>query len=113
VVDRFAVLVDAGYLFSAAGTLLFDVTDRRLLQLEYKELVTAVAGLAAGDCARERLRTYWYDGARDMVPTPQQVEIAGLPGVKLRLGRLTRHGQKGVDSRIVRDLITLSIERAR
>ena len=32
--------------------------------------------------------------------------------MKLRLGRLTGGGQKGVDSRIVRDLITLSLERA-
>lgn len=63
-------------------------------------------------CRLEHLRTYWYDGARDANPTPQHVEVANLPGVKLRLGRLTGGGQKGVDSRIVRDLIMLSTHRA-
>jgi hypothetical protein len=37
--------------------------------------------------------------------------VARLTGVKLRLGRLTAHGQKGVDSLIVRDLITLAHQR--
>ncbi|MEX2212419.1 MAG: NYN domain-containing protein [Gaiellaceae bacterium] len=46
------------------------------------------------------------------MPTPQHIEIANLPGVKLRLGRLTAGGQKGVDSRIVRDLIMLATHRA-
>jgi uncharacterized LabA/DUF88 family protein len=45
-------------------------------------------------------------------PTAQHLDIAYLPGVKLRLGRLTKGKQKGVDSRIVRDLIILSEERA-
>jgi len=110
--DRFGIFVDAGYLFSASGHLLFDTTDRKKIALDAQGLVSALVGLAAGDCGREHLRTYWYDGARDLVPTAQQLEIANLSKVKLRLGRLTGAGQKGVDSRIVRDLITLSIERA-
>jgi len=110
--NRFGIFVDAGYLLSAAGKLLFGMTDRRSVVLESAGLAGAIADLASRDCNREHLRTYWYDGAREFVPTVQQLEIANLPGVKLRLGRLTSHGQKGVDSRIVRDLITLSIERA-
>ena len=46
------------------------------------------------------------------MPTAQHLVVANLPGVKLRLGRLTLHGQKGVDSRIVRDLIILATQRA-
>jgi hypothetical protein len=75
-------------------------------------MIGALTRRAAGDCHEDHLRTYWYDGARDLVPTPDQVEVGNLPGVKLRLGRLTPHGQKGVDSRIVRDLIILSSAQA-
>ncbi len=109
---RFAILVDAGYLLAASGTLLFDVADRRALVPCYPLIVATLVELAFKDCGKEHLRTYWYDGARDLRPTPQHLTIAGLPGVKLRLGRVTHEGQKGVDSRIVRDLIVLSVERA-
>jgi hypothetical protein len=110
--DRFGLFVDAGYLYSASGTLLFGTTDRRKLVLNFEHIAESLRRFGADDCQLEHLRTYWYDGARDAVPTPQHVEVANLPGVKLRLGRLTGGGQKGVDSRIVRDLITLSTERA-
>jgi len=46
------------------------------------------------------------------VPTDEQLLFGHQQGVKLRLGRLTTGGQKGVDSRIVRDLIVLSRNRA-
>ena len=80
--------------------------------LDFDSMVGALQRFGDEDCRLEHLRTYWYDGARDAVPTPQHIEVANLPGVKLRLGRLTAGGQKGVDSRIVRDLITVSWARA-
>ena len=46
------------------------------------------------------------------MPTLEQLRVADQQGVKLRLGRLTTRGQKGVDARIVRDLIILSRNRA-
>jgi hypothetical protein len=58
------------------------------------------------------LRAYWYDAAKDAIPTPEQLLIARLPRVMLRLGRLSGGKQKGVDSLIVRDLMTLARERA-
>ncbi len=62
------------------------------------------------------LRVYWYDAGRGGAPAKDHLEIAELPNVKLRLGRLVeRHNrleQKGVDSLIVRDLMTLARERA-
>ena len=110
--DRFGIFVDAGYLYAASGNLLFGRTERRRIILDADGMLGALTRKAAADCHQEHLRTYWYDGARDLVPTPDQVEVGNLPSVKLRLGRLTQHGQKGVDSRIVRDLIILSSERA-
>jgi hypothetical protein len=58
------------------------------------------------------LRTYWYDGAKDGIPTPHHEKIGGLPYVKVRLGRVHSGQQKGVDALIYRDLMTLARERA-
>jgi len=53
-----------------------------------------------GDTCRQSadapiLRTYWYDAAQDGIPTSEQLVIASLPFVKLRLGRLSGGHQKG------------------
>ena len=60
------------------------------------------------DC--KLLRVYWYDGALfGARPTTDQVTLANLDDVKLRLGFINSHGQqKGVDSLIVTDLIELA-----
>lgn len=110
--DRFAVFVDAGYLYAASGALCFGVSDRNKLVLDCKAAAEALAALGASKSELPHLRTYWYDGAKDAQPTAQHLDVAYLPGVKLRLGRLVKGKQKGVDSRIVRDLIILSEERA-
>ena len=54
------------------------------------------------------LRIYWYDGT-SRGPTLQHIALAELPGVKVRLGFVNTVGeQKGVDSLIVTDMITLA-----
>jgi uncharacterized LabA/DUF88 family protein len=111
-VDRFGVFVDAGYFYAASGKLLFGTTDRKKVSLSFESATSALVELGTQESGASHLRTYWYDGARDAVPTAQHLVVANLPGIKLRLGRLTQHGQKGVDSRIVRDLIILATERA-
>ena len=110
--DRFAVLIDAGYLFAAAGTLCFGTSSRRNLSLDSEKATQFLRNRCGSHCDQVHLRTYWYDGAPDAVPTSDQLQIGGQQGVKLRLGRLSKHGQKGVDSRIVRDLIVLARNRA-
>jgi hypothetical protein len=55
---------------------------------------------------------YWYDGAAAGVPTAEHELIGGFPYVKVRLGRVIRGEQKGVDALIYRDLMTLGRERA-
>jgi hypothetical protein len=112
-VDRFGIFVDAGYLFAAAGELYCGTRDRSRLDLDHSAVAKGLVDLASEHCGgMQHLRTYWYDGARDAQPSPQQLKIANLAGVKIRLGRLTSGRQKGVDSRIVRDLIILAQERA-
>ncbi len=58
------------------------------------------------------LRTYWYDGARGGVASPEQELVGALPQVKLRLGQLTSGGQKGVDGLIILDLVTLALTKS-
>ncbi|RDI74260.1 NYN domain-containing protein [Gaiella occulta] len=110
--DRFGVFVDAGYLYAASGKLLFGTTDRKKFSLNFESIVERLIALGKKDSGSSYLRTYWYDGARNAVPSAQHLIVANLSGVKLRLGRLTPHGQKGVDSRIVRDLIVLATQQA-
>ncbi len=59
------------------------------------------------------LRVYWYDALLGPRPSLEQMTIAHLAGVKIRLGSLNNAGeQKGVDSLIVTDLIDLARNRA-
>jgi uncharacterized LabA/DUF88 family protein len=106
---RFAILVDVGYLYAAAGDLLFGVSSRRSYRVDAEGLIKALEARAA-ECMRgELLRVYWFDAARDRVPTIDQRVVAPLPRVKLRLGNLNKHNQqKGVDAQIREDLETLA-----
>ncbi len=62
--------------------------------------------------SEDLLRIYWYDGAPQAGPTADQMTIGALDDVKVRLGRLSRREQKGVDTLIVLDLTTLARERS-
>lgn len=110
---RYAVLVDVGYLYAAAGTILLCAQSRRQYRVEAEKLIHALQQHAAERLRGELLRVYWYDAARDRVPTIDQRVIAQLKMVKLRLGNLNQHGQqKGVDAQIRSDLETLARHRA-
>jgi uncharacterized LabA/DUF88 family protein len=107
--DRYVVLVDAGYLLASAGALVHGVANRRDLRFDAPGLVSAVRTEAAERIDGELLRMYWYDAARDRVPTVEHRAVASLPAVKVRLGNLNRQGQqKGVDALLRSDLETLA-----
>jgi uncharacterized LabA/DUF88 family protein len=110
--DRFGLFVDAGYFYAEAGKLLFGTTERPRLNLDFAMATRELARVSAEHSGLPHLRTYWYDATVDAMPTPQHLALAHQKGVKLRLGRFTKYGQKGVDSRVVRDLITLSHNHA-
>ncbi|GLY89234.1 NYN domain-containing protein [Actinoallomurus iriomotensis] len=106
---RFAILVDVGYLYAAAGDLLFGISSRRSYRVNAEGLIKALEERAAACMRGELLRVYWFDAARDRVPTIDQRVVAPLPRVKLRLGNLNKHNQqKGVDAQIREDLETLA-----
>ena len=72
----------------------------------------AIAKLAEELSGLPVLRIYWYDGTAGG-PTRGHIAIAELPSVKLRLGIVNSQGeQKGVDSLIITDMITLARNHA-
>jgi uncharacterized LabA/DUF88 family protein len=107
-----AIFVDAGYLLAASAELITGSPSRGGIEVGYSALVSTLIRFAEHHSGLPVLRMYWYDGARNAVPTQEQLTIARLPQVKVRLGRRTRSGQKGVDSLIVHDLMVLARERA-
>lgn len=110
---KFAILVDVGYLFAAAGEVLFGVRERREYRVSADELIQGLLKRADDRLTGELLRVYWYDAARDRVPTVDQRVIAALPMVKVRLGNLNAQGQqKGVDAQIRSDLEALARNHA-
>jgi uncharacterized LabA/DUF88 family protein len=110
---RYAVMVDVGYIYAAAGELLLGTSSRRDFRVDAVPLINAVSKHADELVRGELLRVYWYDAARDRVPTIDQRVIAQLPMVKLRLGNLNARGQqKGVDAQIRADMEALARHRA-
>ncbi len=110
---RYAVIVDVGYIYAAAGELLFNTTARREFRVDADKLIGALTRHADGFVRGELLRVYWYDAARDRVPTIDQRVIAQMAWVKLRLGNLNARGQqKGVDAQIRADMEALARHRA-
>jgi uncharacterized LabA/DUF88 family protein len=111
--SRYAIMVDVGYIYASAGELLFGATSRRDYKVDADKLIQALTRQAEDKVRGELLRVYWYDAARDRVPTIDQRVIAQMPWVKLRLGNLNARGQqKGVDAQIRADMEALARHRA-
>lgn len=109
-----AVFVDVGYVYAAIGLLVAGTAERRAFRIDAEFLISSLIDEARKVFPEGRLlRVYWYDGARNRVPTFEQKQVAELPDVKVRLGNLNAHNQqKGVDSLIRSDLESLARNRA-
>src|SRR5258708_4853675 len=111
--SRYAIMVDVGYIYASAGELLFSAASRREYRVDADRLISALIRQADDHVRGQLLRVYWYDAARDRVPTFDQRVIAQMPLVKLRLGNLNARGQqKGVDAQIRADMEALARHRA-
>jgi uncharacterized LabA/DUF88 family protein len=112
--DRYAIFIDAGYAYAGGGELVLDARNRNEVVLHHTRFLARLRAIIdqhfpqSGDF----LRVYWYDAAPNAIPLAEHEAIAAHPGVKLRLGRLTRAGQKGVDSLVLRDMMKLASEHA-
>src|SRR5262249_44281248 len=80
--------------YAAAGELLFSTSSRREFRVDADKLIGALTRHADSLVRGELLRVYWYDAARDRVPTIDQRVIAQMAWVKLRLGNLNARGQQ-------------------
>src|SRR5688500_10769576 len=114
---RYALFVDAGYLYAASGALLLEASSRREYRVAAEKLIKALTqhsrNLGGEPVRGELLRVYWFDAAPKKQPTVDQRVIANLPLVKLRLGNLNAQGQqKGVDAQLRADLEALARHRA-
>ena len=111
--DRVAVFVDAGYLFAQGSCLLTGKKAQRgEITVDLDKMLSLLEEFACRITKVPLLRIYWYDGT-STGPTPQHVALAFKPRVKVRLGFVNTAGQqKGVDSLIVTDLITLARNRS-
>jgi len=111
--DRVAVFVDAGYFFAQGAALLSGKkSPRGELTPDLDKILAAFEKYACEISRVPLLRIYWYDGT-STGPTQQHLALAYKPHVKVRLGFVNKVGQqKGVDSLIVTDMITLARNRA-
>jgi uncharacterized LabA/DUF88 family protein len=111
--SRYAIMVDVGYIYASAGELLFGAVARKEYKVDADKLIQSLTRHAEDHVRGELLRVYWYDAAKDRVPTFDQRVIAQMPWVKLRLGNLNARGQqKGVDAQIREDMEALARHRA-
>jgi hypothetical protein len=111
--NRVAVFVDAGYVFAQGSALLAGrKLPRAEITLLHEAAVQAFGEFATGISKVPLLRVYWYDGT-STGPTAQHLTLAHLQDIKVRLGFVNSVGeQKGVDSLIVTDMITLARNHA-
>lgn len=110
---RHAVLVDVGYVYATAGLLVASNISRRAFAVNVDGLVAALIDRVRTKVPGDLLRVYWYDAARDRVPTVEHRLVATIPNVKVRLGNLNAAGQqKGVDAQLRQDLEALARNRA-
>lgn len=114
--DRLVVLVDAGYLLSQAVQVLSAKQSRSRADLHLGDapgLIRMLVTEASSALSNDRLlRIYWYDGIKDRLSVEHRA-IIDVDDVQLRPGTINRQGQqKGVDSKIVIDLIELATNQA-
>jgi len=114
--DRFAVLVDAGYLLSQSVQILSHQQSKSRKDIAISDPQGLVGKIIENSIEalgnRKLLRVYWYDGVSGRLSAEHEA-LSLLADVQFRPGTISRSGQqKGVDSKIMADLIELSSNHA-
>jgi uncharacterized LabA/DUF88 family protein len=108
-----AIFVDASFLLAIGGHRASGTTLRAAFTVNYEALIEGILKTAKDASGLENLRIYWYDAAKDAIFTDQHKRIGLIPGVKVRLGRISFNGeQKGVDLKLGLDLVGIARNRA-
>ncbi|WP_422758857.1 NYN domain-containing protein [Paenarthrobacter sp. C1] len=112
-VSQRAIFVDAGFLLAIGGTQVVGTSLRSAFRVDYQKLIEGILNCTEAHSGIDVLRTYWYDASKDALFTDQHKQIGLLPGVKVRLGRISFNGeQKGVDLKLGLDLVGVARNRA-
>jgi len=114
--DRFAVLVDAGYLLSQSVQILSHQQSKSRKDIVISDPQGLIGKIIEHSIEvlgnRKLLRVYWYDGVSGRLSSEHEA-LSLLADVQFRPGTISRSGQqKGVDSKIMADLIELSSNHA-
>lgn len=108
-----AIFIDAGFLLSLGGHRAAGTTLRSAFTTHYESLVRGIVQTVKKNTGLNNLRVYWYDASKDGLFTEQHKRIGLIPGVKVRLGRISYNGeQKGVDLRLALDLVGVARNRS-
>lgn len=117
--NRFVVMVDAGYLLRQAVEIISNKASTSRADLSISNPAGLIKTLLTKSSStldltgKELLRVYWYDGVLANGLTPQQRALINVDDVQFRAGTINGRGQqKGVDSLIVTDLIELTSHHA-
>lgn len=111
--NQTAIFIDAGFLLSLGGHRSAGTTLRSAFTIHYESLVRGIVQTVKKNTGMNNLRVYWYDASKDGLFTEQHKRIGFIPGVKVRLGRISYNGeQKGVDLRLALDLVGVARNRA-
>ncbi len=107
--DRYAIFVDADYLYTEGGLLCCNSSDRHDILLYGLGANDVLMGVASDLSGQRPLRTYWYDTSGVASASSAQKLLATLPNMKLRL----ESDEEGaalspISAGIHRDLLTLS-----
>ena len=97
---RFVILIDVGYLYAAAAEVLLGVTSRREYKVDAEKLIRSLIDRATNLMPTgELLRVYWFDAARDRVPTVRTVvDVDAVRDEALDLMRaLLAHRHRGAE----------------
>jgi uncharacterized LabA/DUF88 family protein len=107
------IFVDAGFLLATGGLRVTGNSLRSAFSVQYKSLVDGIQDFVSDRDSRDLLRMYWYDAAKDGLFSDEHKRIGLLPGVKVRLGRMSYNGeQKGVDLKLGLDLVGVARNRS-
>ncbi|MFJ2617858.1 NYN domain-containing protein [Glutamicibacter sp. NPDC087344] len=111
--NQTAIFIDAGFLLSLGGHRVAGTTLRTAFITQYESLVRGIVQTVKKNTGLSNLRVYWYDASKDGLFTEQHKRIGLIPGVKVRLGRISYNGeQKGVDLRLALDLVGVARNRS-
>ncbi|MGP9787852.1 NYN domain-containing protein [Glutamicibacter sp. 287] len=111
--NQTAIFIDAGFVLSLGGHKVAGTTLRSAFTTHYESLVRGIVQTVKKNTGLNNLRVYWYDASKDGLFTEQHKRIGLIPGVKVRLGRISYNGeQKGVDLRLALDLVGVARNRS-